>query len=369
MDMKKLRFGIVGGAAGIASTHRDAIRKNPDCCELVGLTDVAADRCREIASKENARFFVTYDEMLGSPDINAIAICTPHPFHCDLALKALKANKHVLTEKPLCVTASEADQMIAAAKKSRAKLGVVFQTRFRPDLKKAKELLTNGTVGALYRTTMVVAWYRTQAYYNSGGWRATWRGEGGGVLLNQAPHFLDLFTWLGGMPKKVYAWTPTLKHKIEVEDCASALLEYENGAQGFLHTSTIQAPNQERFEFCGENGRLVVENGLTFEKISPALSDHIQNSHEIWSKPKVETQRFEFPQTDATHFSVYGEFARRVLAGKEPPVNVIEGRNSVELANALILSHYTKKPVSLPLYRAKYDKLLRSLIRKSKRKI
>lgn len=366
--MKKLRFGIVGGAAGIAATHRDAIRKNADICELVGLTDVAQDRCLEIAEKENTRCFASYDEMLAQPELEAVAICAPHPFHCELALKALKANKHVLTEKPLCVSVSEADRMIIAAKKSRARLGVVFQSRFRPDAIRAKEMLANGTVGEIYRTAMVVAWYRTQAYYDSGGWRATWKGEGGGVLLNQAPHFLDLFTWLGGMPKRVYAWTPTLKHAIEVEDCASALLEYENGAQGFLHTSTIQVPNQERFEFCGENGRLVLEKGLCFEKLTPPLSEHMRTSREMWAQPKVETQRFEFPQADASHISVYRAFAQAVLEGQEPPVPPGEGRNSVELANAIILSHYTKKPVELPLNRAAYDQLLARLIQKSKGK-
>jgi predicted dehydrogenase len=365
LAMQTLRFGIIGGAAGITPQHVSAIRQTPNC-ELVALTDVAQDRCRDYAQKEKLRFHPTLKDLLADRDINTVAICTPHPFHCELALAALKAGKHVLTEKPMCVTVSEADRLVRAAARAKTKFAVVHQWRFRPDILKARELLTNGSVGALYRTAMVFAWFRTDAYYASVSWRATWRGEGGGVLMNQAPHALDVFAWLGGLPKKVYAWTPTVAHKIEVEDCASALLEYENGAQGFIHASTIQVPNQERFEFCGDNGRIVIENGVRYDKVTPSLTDYCRNSPELWGQPKFETENFPpapaVPLMDS-HVAVYREFARAVLAGEQPPVSAADARNSIELVNALILSHHKKKPVTLPINRKEYDALLAKLIR------
>ena len=190
--------------------------------------------------------------------MDAVIIATPHYFHPPIALDAFARGVHVLSEKPLAVTVGAADSMIAGAQKSGLKFGVMYQMRAEPQNQAAKQVVESGVLGDIYRTSLTMGWYRSQAYYNSGGWRATWNGEGGGVLFNQAPHYLDLFAWLGGLPKTIMGQTRTRLHDIEVEDEAFATLEYANGAHGYLYASTTEIPNHNMLEICGDKGKLVL---------------------------------------------------------------------------------------------------------------
>jgi predicted dehydrogenase len=369
--MDKLRFGIMGGAASMAHQHRIAIYKNANS-ELIGMASPRSlEKCRELCEREKVRFYPTYDEMLADRDINAIAIATHHPSHCEYTLKALKAGKHVLCEKPMCVTVSEADRMVRAVKRAKTKFGIIYQFRFDPNMAKIKELVDSGALGAVYRTAMTYAIFRTDAYFKSGAWRATWEGEGGGIILNQASHLLDILLWTAGMPKRIYARTPTLRHDIEVEDCASALLEYANGAQGSVFATTCQMPGQTRLELCGENGRVVYEGGLTFQKLPQPLGVYQKTSQDMWGEMPNETQKFP-PAPDVhdddTLIPCFRDFIESVRERREPMVTAEQGRRAIEVSNAIILSHYKKKPVELPINRDEYDRLLARLIRQSKAK-
>jgi len=359
---KKLRFGVVGAAGMVGECNVEAAHKCPYGL-LVGLTDLNLDKAKLLADKFKAHAFRSFDEMVRSDLIDTVCIATPHPLHHDMAIAALRAGKHVLTEKPIAVTVQEADEMAAVAEETGRRLGVVFQQRFRNVILRAKEMISSGALGPIYRTNLVFSAYKADAYYRSAAWRGTWPGEGGGVLYNQAPHPIDVFLWLGGMPSKVLAWSRTLTHPIDVEDIASALLEYPSGAQGMLQCNVVQVPNQNYMEFFGENGRLHVEGEtLTFDRLETPLLKFQQAQHKsIYAAPRTERQTWTFLPNDATHDTVYTAFAEKVLGGQEPPVNAREAAKSLELANAFTLSSWRRKEVSLPLDRAEYQALFEEL--------
>ncbi|HLK56538.1 MAG TPA: Gfo/Idh/MocA family oxidoreductase, partial [Chthonomonadaceae bacterium] len=222
-----------------------------------------------------------------------------------------------------------------------------------------------------YRTSLVMGWYRSQAYYDSGGWRATWTGEGGGVLINQAPHYLDLFTWLGGLPLKITGQTRTRLHDIEVEDEAFATLEYENGAHGYLYASTTEAPNQNMLEICGDRGKLILDNGkLKVYTLDRALREFTQNSTEMWAGPKAKEVPVELPAEGAmkAHGAITQNLARAILYNEPLMSPGEEGLNAVEMINGIILAGKTGRTVSVPVARAEYDALIEKLKASSQEK-
>ena len=249
--MSEVGLAIVGSAGVIGRTHVSDLQ-NMESARLVGVHDVNTEGARTQAQEHGVRFYQTLEDVLVDPDVDAITIGTPHPLHPTIAMAAFQAGKHVLTEKPIASTLTQADEMVAAARKAGVTLGVVFQHRFRPEVNRMRELIEAGALGRLYRTILVQAAFRSQAYYETAAWRGTWGLEGGGVLLNQSVHFIDLLQWLGGMPRVVHGMASTLAHDIEVEDAASALLEYEDGGHGMVHCDTVQFPSQEQLELWGE---------------------------------------------------------------------------------------------------------------------
>lgn len=359
---KKLRFGIVGAAGAVGEANVEAARTCPHG-QLVALTDLNKDKCAALAERTGARFFPSFEELIRTELIDTVCIATPHPLHHDMAIAAMRAGKHVLTEKPIAVTVKEADEMAAVSEETGRRLGVVFQQRFRNVMIKAKEMIANGAIGPIYRTNLVFSAYKAEGYYRSGAWRGTWKGEGGGVLYNQAPHPIDLFIWLAGMPSKVYAWTRTLTHAIDVEDIASVLLEYPSGAQGMMQCNVVQAPNQNFMEFFGENGRLHIEGDtLTFDRLEkPLLKFQSEQHSSIYAAPKSEREVMTIPTADASHKIVYAAFAEKVLGGQQPPVNAPEATRSLELANAITLSSHRRKEVTLPVDREEYQALFEEL--------
>ena len=300
---------------------------------------------------------------LVTPDIEAVTIATPHPHHLPVALQAFAAGKHVLTEKPITATPSEADEMVSAAAEAGVKLGVVYQNRFRPELIRIREMIDGGEFGELYRTVLDAASYRSQAYYDSGGWRGTWQGEGGGVLLNQGIHYIDYFQWLGGMPVALTARVTALMHDIEVEDSASALLEYENGAHGFLHCSTVQAPSRTRLELWGEKcGVVVTDDDVTLYRPEVGLREFSERERETpFAKPEIEVAPMELGVSSADHINTIDDFAQAILDDREPAAPGEEGVKGLELAAAIIYSGCTGERATFPLDRDKYDDLLAEL--------
>lgn len=361
--MEPVRFGVIGAAGIIGGLHLKAIQQSPHA-KLVGLTDVNRDRAGSLADETGARFYADVQAMLDDPEIEAVTLCVPHPLHAPLAVEAFQAGKHVLCEKPLAVSVSEADRMISAARRAGKKLGVVFQHRLRGDIRRMKSLVDEGMLGPLYRTALADAFLRIQGYYNMAPWRGTWAGEAGGVLMNQAPHSLDLFQWLGGRPRRVLGLAGTVKHRIEVEDMASAVVEYSDGGHGSIHCNTVQAPGHLRIELWGDRGALQLENGrLQWNR----LGDSIQHFSDTetqnpFGQPKVEIEALPETAEGPGHMGVIDDFALAVRLDREPLASGEEAIWSLELANAIILSSYTRDWVELPVDRNAYDSLLQEFL-------
>jgi predicted dehydrogenase len=368
----RVRFGIVGlGAMGAGHCHyvRDLVPE----AELTAVCDVDAARAHEIGEQYGVPAFTEPEAMFASGLIDAVLIATPHYFHAPLAIAAFQHGLHVLTEKPLCVTVRDADRMIEAAHRAGRKFGIMYQMRTRPENRAARQLVEQGALGEVRRTLLITAWYRTQAYYDSGGWRATWAGEGGGVLINQAPHYLDLFQWLGGMPCRVQAQVRTRLHDIEVEDEAFALLEYPNGAHGYLYATTNEVPDENAIEICGDKGKLCLYNGkLEFWQFERSIREFTFETDQMWGT--IRAERVEVPieplPEDALrdHPAIIQNFARSILYDEPLIAPGEEGLAVVELINALILSGKRGVPVSIPVERDAYDALIAELKAQSRPK-
>jgi predicted dehydrogenase len=353
-----LRIGLIGlGNMGRAHLEKE---QGLDEAKIVAVADVDAKAVADVRDRYGVRGFHSPEELIRSGEAEAVLIATPHPFHAPVAIAAAEAGMHVLSEKPIAVAVSEADRMIAACTAAGVKLGVMFQTRTDPVYRAAKAVIDAGAVGAVYRTTMVAnQWYRPQAYYDSGAWRGTWRGEGGGVVMNQAPHSLDAFIWLGGRPNRVEGRAWTRGHRIEVEDTVSALLEYPNGATGYLYTTTAEWPGENRFEIVGDAGKLVVLNDqVRLYRLERGLQGDLDTNPAMFGKPSGAWEDVPVESAPHGHAEVVRRFARAVRRNEPLVATGEDGLAALELANALLLAGYTRSPVGLPLDRAAYDAFL-----------
>jgi predicted dehydrogenase len=303
--------------------------------------------------------FAAHTELLDSGLVDAILIATPHYFHPPIAIAAMRKGIHVISEKPMAVAVSAADAMIQVAEETGVVFGVMFQQRAQPVSQAAKKLIEEGRLGQLYRTLLIDAHFRSQAYYNSASWRATWKGEGGGVLLNQAPHGMDIFTWLGGLPSRVTANVVTRQHDIEVEDEAAALLEYPNGATGYLLETVNEVPTGSRIELCGEYGKLVIDrSGLHFWEVKDGVRAFSDSTEEMWGRPEAVEVEVPLEERQTGHAAIVRNVAQAILHQEPLIAPGHEAIPSLELANAMLLSGHRNKPVDIPLDRAEYDAFL-----------
>lgn len=354
-----LRYIIVGGAASIAATHIGALQKLGG--SIVGLSDPNHDALRARAEMIGCPSFVDHQSMLAATQADVAVICAPHPFHVPIAIDCLGAGLHVLVEKPMAVEVSEADKVIAAAEKANRILAVNFQHRLRPSVEYVRRFIATGELGKLVRTLVLEPWLRTTAYYRSSAWRGTWTGEGGGVLMNQAPHTLDLMCHLLGLPSRVWGWTRTRYQAIECEDTAQAMLEYPNGAPGYFSTSTAEAGGERRIEIIGERALIqMIGDTITIQRFVPPLRTFIENDPNFFNSPAITTETIELPASDiqGNHYAVYHDLEAAIMEGRQPRCNGVEGRLSLELANAITLSSFTGQPVTLPLDRQAYHSVL-----------
>jgi predicted dehydrogenase len=364
--MDRVRCGVVG-VGGMGGGHCKMIGQIPGV-ELTAVCDAAPDVSRAVAEQYAVPGFTQYEELLDSGLVDMVIVATPHYFHPPVAVAAFERGLHVLSEKPIAVSVSEADRMIRAARASGKKFGVMFQMRASARNRAAKRLIEEGRLGEIYRASLTMGWYRAQAYYDSGTWRATWAGEGGGVLINQAPHLLDLFTWLAGLPSRVTGQVRTRLHDIEVEDEAFALLEYANGAHGYLYASTLEAPSTEQIEICGDRGKLLLRGDLRFWELDSSIREFTRSSPDMWAGPKAKEVPVELEDLPSGHTAITTNFARAILHD-EPLISPgEEGLRAVELINAMIMSGKQNRPVNLPVDRAAYDALLAELQRTSRAK-
>ena len=358
--MEKVKIGVIG-VKGIGKTHINAIVSSENA-ELFAVADINREAGKTAASNYGVEWYRNYEEMLEQKDLDAVTICTPHFLHSPMALKAFAYNKHVLVEKPMAISVSEADEMIRESRKKGLKLGVVFQERTKPLNQEVKKLIDSGEIGRIYRACMEACYFRTQAYYNRDSWRGKWATEGGGVLINQAIHDLDLFQWLLGKPVKIQGRIGTMYHQIEVEDLASATVLFENGAQGVFQASVIDPIRTRRLEVCGDKGKIELNGEPRRAVLKKNLREYIA-SGKIWDSSQ-EFEWFEIkPKIEmiSGHRAVIEDFAQAILFDREPLVNGEEGRRALEMVNAIILSSYEERTVSLPIDRNAYNRLLEKI--------
>lgn len=364
-----VRFGIIGiGNMGVYHARLLATGKVAGA-SLAAVCDTEPERTREFAPV--AAVFASAEELFQSGLVDAVLIATPHYSHVPIGISALKSGLHVLIEKPLAVDKESALRLLGTPRKKTQKFGVVFNQRTDPHYSKVRELVRNGTLGEVRRVQWTVTdWFRTHAYYRSSDWRATWAGEGGGVLLNQAVHNLDLFQWIFGMPVEVRAVCDLGKyHPIEVEDDVTALFRLSNGANATFTTSTGEAPGTNRMEIAGENGRLVLENGrLEFLQNETPSSDFSKTSPEGYNKPPIRLVEIPLPlDRGDQHLGILQNFANAILTNTPLAAEASEGLKSVELINAILWSSLEDKTIHLPISAEGYSRLLNRLKKQSKK--
>jgi predicted dehydrogenase len=361
--MHKVRLGLIGyGNMGAGHAAQILGGKIP---RLV-LTAVTQHSSARRPSLPGVKVFADPVALLRSGLVDAVLIATPHPTHAPLALAALKAGFHVLLEKPFAVHKAEALQVAAAAKRRpRQIFGLVFNQRTDPYFRKIRELIRGGTFGPVRRIHWTITnWFRPEAYYQSSSWRATWAGEGGGVLLNQCPHNLDLLQWMTGMPVCVRAHCHFGRyHDIEVEDDVSAYLEYADGAHATFIASTGEAPGTNRLEIALDGGRIVYEHDvLQLTRNTTPASTFSRTSRELFLAPGTTEEKLMGLGRGGQHSEILTNFTAAILDGVPLIAPAAEGLNSLELANAMLLSTWTEKTIDLPLDAKLYEKWLKKKI-------
>lgn len=328
-----MRFAIIG-VGNIAPIHAAAIGAIAGS-ELVAVATRNEDHGRAFAAQHGGTWYADYRDLLASARPDVVAICAPHDLHLPMTLACAEAGSHVLCEKPLARNTAECDAMIAACEAAGVQLGVAFQGRFEHLSQRLKQGLDAGRLGRLLWAGAHTLWLRTDAYYRSAPWRGTWAHEGGGVLINQAIHTLDLLIWLAGMPERITARTRTLNHAIEVEDAALAILEYAGGRLGLIEATTIAHPGYpERLEFFGSNGSAVYHKG------EARLDWRIANPPEELTEQAEVSSGAARPMdiTAAGHTALYRDFVAAIHEGRSPLIDGREGRKSVAVVEAIYRS-------------------------------
>lgn len=361
--MKSLKVGIIG-IGNIGSAHMRCIAESKiKGMTLAALCDINTDKQKALTESVSALpFFTDYKKLITSKLVDAIIVSTPHKFHADIASYALEHGLHVLVEKPVDITVSKAKALNDTAEKSGKVFAIMFNQRTNPLFAKAREIIKSGQLGQIKRSVWIITnWYRSQSYYDSGDWRATWSGEGGGVLLNQAPHQLDIWQWICGMPTEITAICDIAKyHHIEVEDDVTITARFENGATGVFITSTGEYPGTNRLEISGDKGKLVLENGiLKWWKLKESERDVCFTSKS--NSPAIESEYLEFSQDspESAHKGILQNFANAILSGEELLSPGIEGINELMISNAAYLSASKNTPVVLPINEDEFDRFLK----------
>ena len=363
--MQDLRLGIIG-LGNMGQFHANAIGAGKIAhCQLAAVCD--RDE-RQLGRYLPARGFLSSSELINSGEVDATLIATPHYSHTTIGIEALGSGLHVLIEKPLSVHKADCERLLAAHRGTKQVFATMFNQRTDPFYLKLREMIRNDELGTIRRINWIVThWFRTAVYYASSGWRATWAGEGGGVLLNQSPHQLDLWQWLFGMPSKVRAFCQFGRyHDIEVEDDVTAYFEYDNGTTGVLITSTGEAPGTDRLEIAAERGRVIIENDrFHWTRNEVPMSEFSKQSTDAFAKPATSEMEIPLAGRGGQHNEVLQNFVDAILFGERLIAPAEEGIHSVELANAMLFSSDTDTTVSLPLNAGLFERWLSDKIKNS----
>lgn len=345
-------FAIVGCGV-IGPSHARAIQALPNA-RLVAAVDVVEEKARALTDTFGGDPETDLDRVLTRSDVEVVCVCVPSGLHAEIGCRAAAAGKHVLVEKPIDITLDAADRLIATAHQCGVKVSVVSQYRFAPDVRRVRELLNAGRLGRPMLGDAIVKWYRTQGYYDSGDWRGTWALDGGGCLMNQGIHYIDLLQWLMGPIKTVSAQTATLGHTVEVEDVALAMVRFESGALGIIEGSTAIYPGlPERLEISGDAGTVIVESAglvlceLQDEKgeVGPygarGTSRQQQAATSASADPAALSQSSHLPQT--------ADLLDAIDNDRDPFITGESGRRPLEIVLAIYESARQGRPVQLPL--------------------
>jgi predicted dehydrogenase len=376
MNNRKLKLGLVG-LGNIGKTHVRIVN-GLDNVQLVGVCDSIRERADQIASENATTAYYDYKEMFERSGLEAVLIGVPHYAHTEVAIEAFSRGLHVLCEKPISVHVNDGNKIIEAYQKAKEKkpelvFALMFQERTLPYYNKIKEIVSSGELGRLMRATWInTAWFRSQAYYDSGDWRATWAGEGGGILTNQCPHNLDFYQWVFGLPQRISGHATIGKyHDIEVEDEVTAYFQHENGMVGHFIVTTAETPGTNRLEIVGENGRLLFEPGkLKLYRTPESILKFLKETkHGFGNIDAIEEEISVDLEAPTGHQVVIRKFIQSILSGV---VDLIahgeEGIRSVMLANGIMLSSFTGRIVELPFDTNEFEEHLRRLIASSKYK-
>ncbi|GMA55618.1 putative dehydrogenase [Alicyclobacillus sacchari] len=368
-----VKVGLVG-LGNIGMTHMSYLSKMDDV-EVVGVCDVVREQADAFASRYGTTPYYSHVDLFDHSGLDAVIIAVPHYAHVPVAIEAFSRGIHVLCEKPLAVHVNDAKKMIdayAEAKREKPDLqfGIMFQERTYPFYQKLKDLLDHGDLGRLTRVTWInTTWFRTQAYYDSGSWRATWAGEGGGILTNQCPHNLDMYQWLFGLPSRISGFAHIGKyHKIEVEDEVTAYFEHDHGMVGHFIVTTGESPGTNRLEIVGEYGKVVYEDSkLVFYRNRESMFKFSEESKQGFAH--VENWYTEIPvnvKVPTGHHVVADRFIKAVRGSSEPLIAYgPEGLNGLILANGIMLSSFQKRMIDVPFDADEYESILQELIKRS----
>ena len=362
-----VRFGLIG-AGNMGTVHLKGF-ENLKHGKITAVADLdPAKRVKVQADYPDVKVFETYQEVFDSGLIDAVLIATPHYSHAEIAIEGFQRGLHVLTEKPESVSVKEAQRMnAAAAAHPKQTFGIMYQMRTNPVLRKIRELLADGELGDISRMTWIITdWFRSWTYYASGGWRATWAGEGGGVIINQCPHNLDIIQWIigGVMPKRITAVGFIGKtHPIEVEDEISAVLEYDNGMIGHFLTTTGEAPGTNRLEIAGDRGKLVMENGkLKFWRTRQSVREIRETTPELFKR--VEAWEMDIPVLPTMpegHTTIAENFIANIREGTPLIAPGAEGVRGLEIGAAMQMAGILRKPIELPIDGDAYEQFLKDM--------
>ena len=359
-----VRLGIIG-LGNMGAAHCKLVQNIPEMT-LTAVCDIDEARLARITGRYGCRGFASADELFSAKCVDAVLIATPHYSHTTLGIQALKQGYHLMVEKPVSVHKADAMRLIRAHTRKDRVFAAMFNQRTNPAYLAIRNMILNGDLGTVRRVQWTITdWFRSQSYYDSGGWRATWGGEGGGVLLNQCPHQLDLLQWLFGIPVTLRSFCRFGQHhRIEVEDDVTTFLEYANGATGVFTTTTGEAPGSNRLEIAAENGLLTYDSADRFIRFrrngKPVTQAIAENAG--FEKPETTEQKIEVADEGGQHAAVLANFAAAILRGERLIAPAAEGIHSVELANAMLLSTWRDRSVSLPISARSYATQLKKRI-------
>jgi predicted dehydrogenase len=362
-----VRIGVIG-LGNIGKYHAEYLQEGKVArCKVAAVADANP---ATIAGYPHLRTFNDGESLIASGEADAVIIATPHFQHTTLGILAMDAGIHAMVEKPISSHKADAERLFAAhARNPKTVFAGMFQLRLEPRYEKIRRMIQTGEMGKIVRVNWInTDWYRSQAYYNSSDWRATWKGEGGGVLLNQCLHNLDVLQWMVGQPSKIRGFCQLGRfHDIEVEDNVTAYMEWKSGATGTFISSTGEAPGTNRLEIVGSRGTLVLEHGkMSFARNEEDMIEFARTSKHGFSKPGVWNVEIPFANAVMPHAAMVQNFVDAILDGVPLIAPGEDGLNSVELSNSMVYSSLLDRTIDLPMDSAAWEAKLNELIANSK---